>query len=207
MSKNTTKKNSNLLASGIALLAVAVLLIGGGLFWILKDKDKEVITPGGFAEVGEEDSATACQNLISDYYSAIMGGDGEALYKLMAPPEYWEYYKEKYSKAESEIISTYTDAVNNTRSSWRAECGDDAKVSFQIEASADEPSEFLEQWNTNVGSLLGDGGISAEEAVMLNVSQTIEGSKGSAVSENTPILIKVNGKWYILDEGVKNQDE
>ena len=25
----------------------------------------------------------------------------EALYKLMAPPEYWEYYMEEYGKAES----------------------------------------------------------------------------------------------------------
>lgn len=202
MGKKIIKKKNRLLVAGIILIAAALVIISAGIFWIMDDKDKEVVTPGGFAAVGEEDSATACQNLMSDYYSAIMGGDGEALYNMMAPPEYWIYYMDAYGKTEEEIISTYTDAINNTRASWRAQCGDDAKVSFKIESSGDEPAEFLNQWNQNIGSYLGDGSITAEEAVVLNVSQTIKGSIGSLESNNKPILIKVEGIWYILDEGI-----
>ncbi|MGN0632052.1 MAG: hypothetical protein ACI4JN_12070 [Ruminococcus sp.] len=204
MGKKSNKK-TNTFAAGIALIAAAVVIIGCGIFWIIKDKNKEVITPGGFTAVGEEDSATACQNLMSSYYSAIMGGDGEALCSLMAPPEYWDYYMEVYGKTEEEIISTYSDAISNTVSSWRAECGNDAKVSFKIESSGDEPDEFLTQWNENIGSSLGNGGLTAEEAILLNVSQTVKGSSGSLESNNTPILIKVNGVWYILDEGISEE--
>lgn len=207
MAKSNVKKKNNLLIAGIALIAAAVLIIGGGLFWIFSDRNKEVITPGSFAAVGEEDSATACQKVMSDYYSAIMGDDGNALCKLMAPPEYWTYYMDTYGKSESEVVSTYSDAINNTVSSWRAQCGNDAKVSFKIESSGNEPDAFLDEWNKNVGSLLGDGGISAEEAVMLNVTQTVKGSQGSLVSENTPVLIKISGKWYILDEGINSEEK
>ncbi len=201
---NKNKKSNKTLITGITLIAAALIIIGIGLFMIFRDnkRDENVVTPGKFAVIGEEDSATACQNLMSEYYSAIMGEDGKALYKLMAPPEYWSYYMNTYSKTEEEIIKTYNDAINNTKTEWQAKCGDDAKVSFQITASGEEPEEFLKNWNDNVGSLC-DEQLTAEEALRLNVTQTVKGQKDNIESNNSPILIKVNGHWYILNEGIE----
>ncbi len=196
-----SKKTNKLLVAGISMTAAAVLLIGGGIFMLIKGNNEEVVTPGGFAAIGEEDSATACQNLMSEYYSAIMGENGESLYKLMAPPEYWTYYMETYGKTEEEVIATYSDAINNTKANWKAQCGDNAKVSFKIVSSGDQTEEFLQKWNDNMGSIVGSGELNAEEAVTLNVEQTVTGSGGSIETNNTPTLIKVNSKWYILDEG------
>lgn len=200
-----SKKLNKLLIAGISMTAAAVLLIGGGIFMLIRGNDEEVMTPGNFAAVGEEDSATACQNLMSEYYSSIMGENGEDLYKLMAPPEYWTYYMEEYSKTEAEIIETYNDAINNTKANWNAKCGNDAKVSFKITASGEQTEEFLKEWNENMGAIVGSGKLNAEEAFTLNVEQTVTGSSGSIESNNTPTLIKVNNKWYILDEGTDNE--
>lgn len=194
-------KPNKLLIAGISMTAAAVLLIGGGIFMLIRGNDEEVMTPGNFAAVGEEDSATACQNLMSEYYSAIMGENGEELYKLMAPPEYWTYYMETYSKTEEEVIETYNDAINNTKANWSAQCGNNAKVSFKIVSSGDQTEEFLKEWNESMGSIVGSGKLNAEEAITLNVEQTVTGSNGSIESNNTPTLIKVNSNWYILDEG------
>ncbi|MDE6021665.1 MAG: hypothetical protein K2H01_11810 [Ruminococcus sp.] len=204
MKKSKNSKSNKMLYIGISLIAVSLLIFGGVLFSILKGDNEETMTPGNFAAVGQEDSATACQNLLSDYYSAIMSGDGESLYKLMAPPEYWNYYMENYSKTEKEIIETYLDAAKNTKATWMAKCGDDAKVSFQIISSVEEPEEFLKNWNDNVGSLNKTDKLVAEEALNLNVKQTVTGMNGTYQTENSPIVIKINGKWYILDEGIKN---
>lgn len=194
-------KPNKLLIAGISMTAAAVLLIGGGIFMLIGGNDDEVMTPGNFAAVGEEDSATACQNLMSEYYSAIMGENGEELYKLMAPPEYWTYYMETYSKTEEEVIETYNDAINNTKANWSAQCGSNAKVSFKIVSSGNQTEEFLKEWNESMGSIVGSGKLNAEEAITLNVEQTVTGSSGSIESNNTPTLIKVNSNWYILDEG------
>lgn len=201
---NKNKKSNKTLIIGIVLIIASLIIIGCGLFMIFKDNknDDNVMTPGNFAVIGEEDSATACQNLMSEYYSAIMGEDGKALYKLMAPPEYWSYYMSTYSKTEDEIIKTYSDAINNTKTAWQAKCGDDAQVSFQITASGEEPEEFLQNWNDNVGSIC-DTQLTADEALRLNVTQTVKGEKGSIESNNSPILIKVSGHWYILNEGIE----
>lgn len=199
------KKANKLLITGISLTAAAVLLIGGGIFMLINENDDDVITPNNFVALGEEDSATACQNLLSDYYSAIIGENGESLYKLMAPPEYWTYYMEHYNKTEAEIIETYNDAINNTKANWKAKCGDNAKVSFKIISSGNQTEDFLKEWNDNMNSIVGDSNLSATEAITLNVEQTVTGSTNTIESTNTPTLIKVNDKWYILDEGIKNE--
>jgi hypothetical protein len=203
--KNTSgrKRPDKLLIGGLCAIGAALLLLGGGIWMLFSGNDSgETMTPGGFAAVGEEDDATACQNLMSEYYSAIMSGNGEELYKLMAPPEYWEYYMEEYGKAESDIISTYDDAARNTRAEWHAGCGDDAKVSFKIEASGYQTEDFLNEWSTAMNDMLGENALTAEAAMTLNVKQTVTGSVSTNETTTSPTLIKVNGVWYILDEGV-----
>lgn len=201
---SSTDKAKKMKLGGICAIGAAVLLIGGGVFLLFSDNDTETITPSSFAAVGEEDSATACQNLMSKYYTAIMGEDAETLYKLMAPAEYWQYYMEAYSKTEEEIISTYADAINNTKAQWQAGCGSDAKVSFKIEASGEQSAQFLTEWSDTMNQAIGSEVLTAEEAMTLNVTQTITGSSGTEETVNTPTLIKVNGSWYILDEGISS---
>ncbi|MBQ8725320.1 MAG: hypothetical protein IJY74_06610 [Oscillospiraceae bacterium] len=196
------KKPDKILIGGLCAIGAALLLIGGGILLLFSGNEEETMTPGSFAAVGEEDSATACQNLMSSYYTAIMSEDGESLYKLMAPPEYWDYYMEEYSKDEADIISTYNDAASNTVASWHAQCGDDAKVSFKIEASGYQTDEFLTEWSDTMNEALGEEVLKAEEAMTLSVKQTVTGSTDTVETVTSPTLIKVNGKWYILDEGV-----
>lgn len=201
---SSTDKAKKLKLVGVCAIGAAVLLIGGGVFLLFSDKDTETMTPSSFAAVGEEDSATACQNLMSQYYTAIMGEDAETLYKLMAPSEYWQYYMETYGKTEDEVISTYADAINNTKAQWKAECGNDAKVSFKIEASGEQSAQFLTEWSDTMNEAIGSELLTAEEAMTLNVTQTVTGSADTIETINTPTLIKVNGSWYILDEGISS---
>ena len=204
MSKGTADKAKKMRILGICAIAAAVLLIGGGVYLLMDDDESETVTPSEFAEVGQEDTATACQNIMSQYYADIMGDNAEGLYKLMAPPEYWQYYMETYGKTESDVISTYADAINNTKSQWQASCGSDAKVSFQIKASGEQSDEFLKEWSDTMNEVIGSDVLVAEEAITLNVEQTVTGSSGTEESINTPTLIKVNGSWYILDEGISS---
>ena len=187
---------------GICAIAAALLLLGGGAFLLFNDSNEDTITPSDFAAVGEEDSATACQNLISKYYTAIMGEDAETLYKLMAPQEYWDYYMISYGKTEADIVDTYEDAINNTKAQWMARCGSDAKVSFQIEASGEQTEEFLTELGNNMNETIGSDAITVEEAMTLSVAQTVTGSNGTLEAVKTPTLVKINSSWYIIDEGI-----
>jgi hypothetical protein len=202
MNKAHASKGKNpMLIGGIVAVVAALGLIGGGLYLTLGEDDGETITTGGVVAVGEEDSATACQQLLSSYYSAILGEDATTLYQLMAPPEYWSYYEETYGKTEEEIVETYADAINNTLATWHADCGSDAKVSFQITGSSEQTEELLEQWSESMNSTIGEDVLEATEAMMLEVTQTVTGSDGTQETVTNPVLIKINGDWYILDEG------
>lgn len=202
MSKASKSQPNKVLIGGIAAIAAALGLIAGGLYFIIRDNNSDAPTPGSLAAVGEEDSATACQNLLSDYYSAIISEDGAALYKLMAPPEYWTYYQKEYSKSEAEIIATYDDAINNTLAVWKAECGSNVKVSFKIRASGEQSPEFLTEWSQTMNDAIGSEVLEAQEALTLEVTQTVTGSSSSQETTTNPTLIRVNNVWYILDEGI-----
>ncbi|MBQ8514855.1 MAG: hypothetical protein IJ496_05600 [Ruminococcus sp.] len=206
MSKHTAskKKPNKIWIAGIALILAAAAMLGGGLYLILSE-DEVTPSPGSVVAVGEEDSATACQNLLSSYYTAIIGQDGQALYELMAPPEYWDYYMETYDKTETEVIETYQDAVNNTVASWKADCGSNVKVSFQIEASGEQTEAFLTEWSDTMNEALGEEVLSAQEALTLQVTQTVTGDNGTKETQLRPTLIRVNDAWYILDEGTDAQ--
>ena len=102
----------------------------------------------------------------------------------------------------ADIISTYTDAALNTLAEWHSQCGDDAKVSFKIEASGYQTEDFLNEWSTAMNDMLGENALTAEAAMTLNVKQTVTGSVSTNETTTSPTLIKVNGVWYILDEGV-----
>ena len=186
---------------GIAAIIAAIALLGGGIYFIVSDDSVNAPAPSGIVAVGEEDSATACQNLLSNYYSAIIGEDSTALYQMMAPPEYWSYYQETYDKTEAEVIATYTDAINNTLATWEADCGSNVKVSFQIKASGTQSEEFLTEWSQTMNDAIGSEVLEAQEAITLEVDQTITGSSGYIETTSKPTLIRVNDVWYILDEG------
>ncbi len=198
--KKSKKMPNKMRIGGIAAIAAALVLLGGGIFLMVKENDRTV-TPGNLSAVGQEDAATACQNLMSEYYAAIMGEDAKALYQMMAPPEYWTYYKDSYAKSESEIIATYTDAINNTLASWKASCGSNVKVSFQIEASAEQNKDFLTEWSQTMNATIGEDVLTAQDAMTLEVVQTVTGSSNTQKTTIHPTLIKVNDTWYILDEG------
>ncbi len=206
MSKSTVskKKPNKMLIGGIAAIVAAIGLLGGGLYFILSD-DSETPSPSSVVAIGEEDSATACQNLLSSYYSAFISEDSTTLYKLMAPPEYWTYYMEEYNKNEAEIIATYDDAINNTLATWKADCGTNVKVSFKIKASAEQSDEFLAEWSQAMNDTIGSEALNAQEALTLEVVQTVLGDSGSKETTIHPTLIKVNDAWYILDEGADTQ--
>lgn len=209
MSKSTAskKKPNKLRIGGIAAIAASLVMLGGGLYFILSETDEVTPSPGSVVAVGEEDSATACQNLLSSYYTAIIGQDGQALYKLMAPPEYWDYYIETYDKTESEVIGTYQDAVNNTLAAWKAACGSNVKVSFQIEASGEQTEDFLTEWSQTMNEAIGEEVLTAQEALTLQVTQTVTGDNGTKETQLNPTLIRVNDAWYILDEGTDSASQ
>ena len=53
-----------------------------------------------------------------------------------------------------------------------------------------------------MNDMLGENALTAEAAMTLNVKQTVTGSVSTNETTTSPTLIKVNGVWYILDEGV-----
>lgn len=187
---------------GITAIGAAVCMIAGGIFLLKQDKEPQTMTPSSGVVLGETvDTATACQNLMSAYYQSIVNRDGAALYQLMAPPAYWTYYQEQYDKTTDDIVATYNDAILNTLANWEASCGENVRVAFHIEASAEQSPEFLEEWSTNMNTLIGTDAMEAQEAMTLQVTQKITGASSTEETEITPTLIKVNDVWYILDEG------
>ena len=207
MSKSTAskKKSNGLLMGGIAAIIAAAVMLGGGLYFIIRDDNSDAPTPGSVVAVGEEDTATACQNLLSSYYTAMISKDGAAMYQLMAPPEYWAYYQQSYDKTEAEIIATYRDAASNTLAEWEAACGSQIKVSFHIEGSSQQTDAFLTEWSDTMNEMIGSESLHAEEALTLEVTQTVTGSAGTKETTLHPTLIQVNDQWYILDEGANTE--
>ena len=57
------------------------------------------------------------QSVLSEYYTAFIQNQPDTLYRLMAPPAYWDYYMEHYNKTKEDVISTYQQAITNTMAS------------------------------------------------------------------------------------------
>ena len=46
------------------------------------------------------------QSVLSEYYTAFIQNQPDTLYRLMAPPAYWNYYMEHYDKTKGRICTS-----------------------------------------------------------------------------------------------------
>lgn len=140
------------------------------------------------------------QSLMSQYYTAFVKNDPEALYQLMAPSAYWSYYMEHYEKTKQDVIATYQQAIADTMADWRERCGMDVSVSFAITGMAEQSDAFLTEWTEDMNEMMGEDTVHAEDAVTLQVERTLKGSKDTITEILSPTLIQVDGLWYVLQE-------
>lgn len=146
------------------------------------------------------------QSVLSEYYTAFIQNQPDTLYRLMAPPAYWDYYMEHYNKTKEDVISTYQQAITNTMASWKQQCGDDVTVSFAIKGMSEQSQDFLTEWTDDMNEMIGEDQVHAQDAVTLNVERTLTGSKGTQTETISPTLIQVDGFWYILQENTTAAD-
>ena len=146
------------------------------------------------------------QSVLSEYYTAFIQNQPDTLYRLMAPPAYWNYYLEHYDKTKEDVISTYQQAITNTMASWKQQCGDDVTVSFAIKGMSEQSQDFLTEWTDDMNEMIGEDQVHAQDAVTLSVERTLTGSKGTQTETISPTLIQVDGFWYILQENTTAAD-
>lgn len=146
------------------------------------------------------------RSVLSEYYTAFIQNQPETLYRLMAPPAYWNYYLEHYNKTKEDVISTYQQAITNTMATWKQQCGDDVTVSFAIQGMSEQSQDFLTEWTDDMNEMIGEDQVHAQDAVTLSVERTLTGSNGTQTETISPTLIQVDGIWYILQENTTASD-
>lgn len=185
------KKNRRIrLLAGVFLILAAAGLVVGGVLYAKKEKKANETAP----------DASSYEETLSAYYSAIVSSDGKTMSQVMAPPEYWTYYLENYEKTEADVIENYAEGCNNTMSEWQSEYGTDVKVSYQISGMSQQGQEGMDEWNSDMETLLGNDGASISEAVTLEVHLTFTGSAKTGSDVVYPTLGKIGDKWYIISE-------
>ena len=202
-------QKKGLLIGGI----IAVIIAAGGICAaVLPDalhkeessiSNRTVTTTAAPASTDTENSDQApetYQSVLSEYYTAFIQNQPDTLYRLMAPPAYWDYYMEHYNKTKEDVISTYQQAITNTMASWKQQCGDDVTVSFAIKGMSEQSQDFLTEWTDDMNEMIG------EDQVTLSVERTLTGSKGTQTETISPTLIQVDGFWYILQENTTAAD-
>jgi hypothetical protein len=199
-------QKKGLLIGGAALLLVAV----AGICFAVLPSSSDAETSGESTAVSEASSTTdaadaehapdAYQSLMSQYYTAFIQDDPDAIYGLMAPPAYWTYYLEHYDKTKSDVIATYEQAIADTMADWEEQCGEDISISFSITGMSEQSEDFLTEWTEDMNEMLGEDTVHAQSAVTLQVERTIKGSSDTLTETLNPTLIEVDGVWYILQE-------
>lgn len=175
---------------GIVLVAAAAALVIVGVVLFQQGKKAEETAP----------DASSYEEVMKNYYEAIMASDGKTMAQIMAPPEYWTYYMEEYDKTEEDVIASFAEGCSNTLQAWRSEYGNDVQVTYQIKGMSEQGEEGLAEWNQNMEKMLGNSGAEVEEAVMLEVDLTYTGGGKSARDVVYPTLGKIGDSWYILEE-------
>lgn len=120
--------------------------------------NRTVTTTAAPASTDTENSDQApetYQSVLSEYYTAFIQNQPDTLYRLMAPPAYWDYYMEHYNKTKEDVISTYQQAITNTMASWKQQCGDDVTVSFAIKGMSEQSQDFLTEWTDDMNKMIG----------------------------------------------------
>lgn len=111
-------QKKGLLIGGI----VAVVIAAGGICAaVLPDalhKEESSISNGTVTTTTAAPASTDTENsdqapetyqsVLSEYYTAFIQNQPDTLYRLMAPPAYWDYYMEHYNKTKEDVISTYS---------------------------------------------------------------------------------------------------
>ncbi len=136
------------------------------------------------------------QSVLSEYYTAFIQNQPDTLYRLMAPPAYWDYYMEHYNKTKEDVISTYQQAITNTMASWKQQCGDDVTVSFAIKGMSEQSQDFLTEWTDDMNEMIGEDQVHAQDAVTLSVERTLTGSKGTQTETISPDTD--SGRWFLV---------
>ena len=126
------------------------------------------------------------QSVLSEYYTAFIQNQPDTLYRLMAPPAYWDYYMEHYNKTKEDVISTYQQAITNTMASWKQQCGDDVTVSFAIKGMSEQSQDFLTEWTDDMNEMIGEDQVHAQDAVTLSVERTLTGQQGHTDRNHLP---------------------
>ncbi len=175
---------------GAALLVVGIGAVVGGVLAFRHEQQKDAAAP---------DTANY-ETVLKKYYSAILAADGQRMSQVMAPPEYWTYYMETYSKTEEDVIKSFQEGCNTTLDEWKENYGADVKVSYKIAGLSEPAQEGLDEWNTNMESMLGNDGAKITDAVVLSVEETFSGSQSSGKEIIYPTLGKIGDSWYIIEE-------
>lgn len=176
--------------AGIALLVVGVGAVVGGVLAFRQEQKQDEATP----------DTSNYEAVLKKYYGAILSADGQSMSQVMAPPEYWTYYMETYSKTEQDVISTFQEGCNTTLDEWKASYGNDVKVSYKIDGLSEPAQEGIDEWNTNMQNMLGNDGAKITDAVTLSVEESFSGSQGSGKEVVYPTLGKIGDSWYIMEE-------
>lgn len=197
--KAQEKSRRTRLIIGIVLIlaAAAAVVIGAYAFQSEQDQNEEMQL---FREDHEEDGESNYEDVVSHYYQAILSQDGQEMVQIMAPPEYWTYYLETYDKSEEEVIETFAEMCATIMTDWESEYGSGITLTYQILGVFEPSQDGLDEWNTNMETLLGNDGAEITDAVMLEIALTVTGDSDSEILTYYPTIAQMGDSWYMLEE-------
>ncbi len=183
------KQFTRIIVGVVLLLAAAGLLVGGILLYQKEQKEK-----------AKAPDASGYEQVLKNYYSAILSADGKLMSQVMAPPEYWTYYMQNYGKSENDVIETFASGCHATLKEWQDTYGEDVKVSYQIAGMSEQGPDGIAEWNQNMEEMLGSTGGDISEAVTLEVKMSYTGNVKSGSEVMYPTLGKIGENWYMIEE-------
>lgn len=198
--KQEAKSRRTRLIAGIVLIVVAAAAAVAGIWMFQKEQDDSTQMQIFREEHQDAESSSGYEDVLNRYYQAILSEDGQMMAQIMAPPEYWTYYLEAYSRTEEEVVEAFTEMCSEILSEWEAQYGSGITLSYQIIGVSEPAQEGLDEWNVNMEQLLGNDGASITDAVTAEVELTVTGSAGGDVLTYYPTIVQMGDNWYMLEE-------
>lgn len=169
--KSINKKNISILASVLALIVIAIVLVVS----IFGNKHGKVI---------------------DKYFKLTYGGE-QKLIEELAPEQFWEKLEKKTGAKYKDIEEVLEAVFDSENEDYEEDYGKNIKVKFDIVEKEKYDEDDLEDVKDFLKERFGIPRKSISAAYDVEIEYTIEGDDDEKNDEATFELVKIDGKWYI----------
>ncbi len=137
------------------------------------------------------------KSVLNDYCDLLEGN--AAKIEKMAPKEYWEWYEDEYDDSVDDLIDEFEEYYeDDIIDMLEDELGDNIKVSYEIKKEKELKDKVLEGIAEGLDDQY-DIDAKVTKGYDLKIKMTIEGSDDDESSTLELSVVKINGKWYLIN--------